>query len=203
MQLSLNFVIFCLIMAFTPGPNNIMIMASGLNHGVRASLPHLAGIVIGVPAMFIAIGLGMRELFERYPQLHLTIKIIGVLYIVYLAWRIARASAVESKQGLAAPLTFFQSMLFQWVNPKAWLISGTTIAAFTVVGAELLGQILLIALVFLLTAFLGSSTWLLFGLSLQRLLKKRLYRHIFNVTMAILLLASVLPIAFQTLIFPQ
>ncbi len=180
-----------------------MIMTSGLNHGVRASLPHLAGIAIGVPAMFIAIGLGMRELFERYPQLHLTIKIIGVLYIVYLAWRIARASVVESKQGFATPFTFFQSMLFQWLNPKAWLISGTAIAAFTVVGGELLGQILLIALVFLLTAFLGSSTWLLFGLSLQRLLKKRLYRHIFNITMAILLLVSVLPVTFQTLIFPQ
>lgn len=203
MQLTPDFLLFCFIMAFTPGPNNIMIMTSGLNHGVRASVPHLAGISIGVPAMFIAVGLGLREIFLRYPQLHIAIKIIGVLYLIYLSWQIARASAVESKQGLAAPLTFLQSMLFQWVNPKSWLISGTTVAAFTVVGTELLSQILLIALVFLFAAFISSGTWLLFGMSLQKLLKKRRYRHVFNITMAVLLLLSVLPITLKTLIFPQ
>ena len=203
MQLSTAFLTFCFTMAFTPGPNNIMIMTSGLNHGVRASLSHLAGIAIGVPTMFVALGLGLGVVFERYPQIHLAIKIIGALYLIYLAWLIARASAVESEQAVTAPLTFFQSMLFQWVNPKSWLIATYTIATFTVVGSDLLSQILLIAIVFLIAAFVSSGTWLLFGMSLQTLLKKHLYRHIFNITMAILLLVSVLPITLKTLIFPQ
>lgn len=176
-----------------------MIMASGMNHGARASLPHLFGIGLGVPTMFLALGLGLGLIFERYPQLHTLIKVVGSLYLIYLAWRIARSAAVQANKTPAKPFTFFQTVLFQWMNPKAWIIGTTTIATFTIMDDSLIGQILLIALAFMIVGFLSAGTWLLFGVTLQTLLRTTLYRHIFNITMALLLLISVLPIMWQLL----
>jgi len=188
-------------MAFTPGPNNIMIMASGLNHGVRASLPHLVGIGLGVPSMFLALGLGLALVFERYPQVHTVIKVVGALYLIYLAWQIAHTAAVESRKRPVKPFTLVQTVLFQWMNPKSWVVGTTAIATFTTVGEGLLGQVLIIALAFMVMAFLSAGTWLLFGVSLQVWLKKPLYRHIFNVSMAIILVVSVLPVTLQMLFY--
>lgn len=201
MGLSSSFFLFSIVMAFTPGPNNIMIMTSGLNHGLRASLPHLAGIGFGMPAMFLALGLGFGVVFERFPALHFVIKVVGTLYLIYLAWCIARSSSVKTKQGGAKPFTFLQAILFQWVNPKGWIFVMTTIGTFTVVGQHFLVQMLSIALVFVVVGFLSGGSWLLFGFSLQKLLEKPLYRNVFNITMALFLLISVLPVTLQMLNF--
>ena len=184
-------------MAFTPGPNNIMIMTSGLNHGIRASLPQLAGIALGVPTMFIAVGLGLGVVFEMYPQLHGIVKIIGTLYLIYLAWQISQSSAGNGSESLAKPFTFLQTMLFQWVNPKSWILVTTSIATFTAIGEHVLYQVIIMSLFFVLIGFLSAGTWLCFGYSLKTLLKKTSYRRVFNIAMAVLLLVSILPITLE------
>ena len=188
-----SFLLFAFTAAITPGPNNIMIMASGLNFGLRASLPHLLGISLGVPAMLLMVGIGAGYLFERYPLLHEIIKIAGVLYLLYLAWLIAR-SAPSSSEQRSAPLTFFQAALFQWVNPKTWIMGTSAIAAYTSVGTDMALQVAIICLVFFLMALPSAGTWLVFGRALQRLLRRPHHRNVFNIVMAILLVASVVPV---------
>lgn len=106
MELIPSIFLFAATAALTPGPNNIMLMASGLNFGVRASMPHLLGICVGFPVMMILIGLGLGFIFERYPACHLLIKIAGVTYLFYLAWRMTQASAGEEEGKRGRALTF-------------------------------------------------------------------------------------------------
>ena len=194
MRLYLDFlpalVLFTISAAFTPGPNNIMIMASGLNFGVRRSVPHLVGICFGFPTLVIAIGFGAGYLFDRFPNLHEMIKLIGVLYLSYLAWRIATAVPGHSAGDRSKPFTIIEAALFQWVNPKAWIMATSAIATYTTVGQELAPQIGMIVLVFFLMTWPAAGAWLLFGTSLQRILATPVKLRVFNVSMAMLLLAS-------------
>ena len=183
-------ILFSVSAAFTPGPNNIMIMSSGVNFGARASMPHLFGICLGFPAMFLATGFGLGALFLNYPVLHMMIKVLGLTYLTYLAWQIATSGKVERGELLGRPLTFFQAALFQWVNPKAWIMGTSAIAAFTVVGQDLVPQVLLIGFVFLSMAFPSAGVWLAFGSSLKQLFENIVYLRVFNITMAILLMWS-------------
>ncbi len=181
---------FAVSAAFTPGPNNIMIMSSGVNFGARASMPHFFGICFGFPTMFLATGFGLGAIFLAYPGLHMAIKVFGLAYLSYLAWQIATSGQVERGERTGAPLTFFQAALFQWVNPKAWIMGTSAIAAFTVVGEPLVPQVLLIGLVFFAMAFPSAAVWLAFGSSLKRVFDNMLYLRLFNFTMAALLLWS-------------
>lgn len=176
--------------SFTPGPNNIMIMSSGLNFGVRRSLPHLCGICVGVAVMLIAVGSGVGYLFAKNQYIHEAIKIVGVCYLSYLAWRIATSAPNKQDDDLARPLTFIQAALFQWVNPKALVMGTSAIATFTTVGSDLAPQIATIVLVFFIMAWPAVATWLLFGASLQRVLGNPKHQKWFNIAMALLLLAS-------------
>lgn len=189
-----SLLLFSIVAAFTPGPNNIMIMVSGLNHGTKASLPHYFGICIGFPAMFFAVGFGLAYFFEAYPILHSIIKVVGTLYLLYLAWLIATSqpAAVDAHKKL--PFTFLQAALFQWVNPKAWVMGTSAIAAFTTVGADMNSQIFIVWLVFAATTFPAVGAWMLFGVGLQRFLDRPSYLRLFNISMALLLVASIWPI---------
>ncbi|MFQ3227120.1 MAG: threonine/homoserine/homoserine lactone efflux protein [Porticoccaceae bacterium] len=189
---------FAIAAAFTPGPNNIMIMASGLNFGWRASMPHFFGICFGFPSMFLAVGFGLGYLFERFELLHEFIQIAGILYLLYLAWRIANAAptALDAEHA-SRPLSFIQAALFQWVNPKAWIMGTSAIAAYTTVGADLNLQILLVGFVFFLMTFPSAGVWMLFGAGLKKILSDPTHQKVFNVTMAIMLAASVAPIAWN------
>jgi len=189
-------ILFAFSSAFTPGPNNIMMMASGLNFGVRASLPHWFGIIIGVPTMFFAVGFGLGYLFETYPLLHQLIKIVGIAYLLYLAWLVANAApAVASDR--TKPLSFTQAALFQCINPKSWVIFSSAIATFTTGSADIYQQILVIGLVFFLFTIPSTGSWLLFGSLLQRIINNPRHQKIFNVTMALLLVASIAPIVYE------
>ena len=115
-----SLVLFAFVAGFTPGPNNIMIMVSGLNYGIRPSMPHFFGICFGFPVMFLVLGFGLGYVFDLYPVLHNLIKVVGVVYILYLSWLIAVTKDSDLNGQDARPLTFFQGALFQWVNPKAW-----------------------------------------------------------------------------------
>ncbi|WP_416396452.1 LysE family translocator [Allohahella sp. A8] len=196
----LAIVLFAITMTGTPGPNNIMIMTSGLNYGIRRSLPHFFGICIGTAVLVFSVGMGLGALFSEYAWLHTGVKILGVSYLLFLAWKIANAAAPVRPDAdaefvsLGTPLTFFQAVLFQWVNPKAWIISIGAIAAFTTGDQSLFLQVGVIATIMLVCAHPCVAMWLVFGYSLRNLLADPVKRRMFNWTMAVLLVASVITI---------
>lgn len=190
----LPLLLFCFIATITPGPNNVMLLASGLNFGIRRTLPHLLGICIGFPLMVVLVGFGFGLVFNNYPWLHDLIKIVGTLYLLYLAWLIAHAAAGNDEPIQGRPITFMQSATFQWVNPKAWVMISGAVAAFTVPDANIYLQVLIIALCFMLVAFPCAGIWAVFGSSLQQILQTPSWRRVFNYLMALLLVLSLLPV---------
>ncbi|MDZ7870339.1 MAG: LysE family translocator [Rheinheimera sp.] len=188
---------FALSSTITPGPNNIMMMSSGVNYGVRASLAHLCGICLGFPAMVLLVGLGFGLIFTALPWLHTLIKVVGVVYLLWLAWKIAGSGAGQINTVQDKPLNFWQAAAFQWVNAKAWVMASGAIAAFTTVGGAVLPEVLQITAAFLLVSFPCVGAWLTFGALLRRVLNQPRYRQWFNYSMALLLLLSVLPVVFD------
>jgi threonine/homoserine/homoserine lactone efflux protein len=143
--------------------------------------------------MVLAIGLGLSTIFQTYPALHLVIKVLGVTYLLYLSWLIANSSnKIEGKQ-LSRPFSFIQAAAFQWVNPKGWIMAVGAIATFTLPAEDMTAQVLTIASVFLCVAFPCAIVWLTFGVALKRILKNERQQKIFNITMALLLVASIIP----------
>lgn len=193
MELIFAIALFAFSSGITPGPNNVMLMSSGVNFGIKRSLPHLTGICIGFPCMVLAIGLGLSTVFQAYPVLHVIIKYIGIGYLLYLSWLIANSSSKMEGKDSANPLSFLQAAAFQWVNPKGWIMAVGAVATFTSVDTAITPQVITIALVFLAVAFPCAITWLGFGVALKRLLKNARQQRIFNVTMALLLVASIIP----------
>ena len=197
MEFALAVLLFAASTTVTPGPNNVMIMTSGLNHGIKKSLPHFMGICFGFPAMVVAVGLGFGIIFERYPMLHEIIKVIGVFYLLYLAYLIAISSQNSLESNKSKPLTFLQAAIFQWVNPKAWIMATGAIAAYTTLNSSVYVQVLFIALSFFVVAFPAVGVWLVFGANLKKILIKPEHQHRFNVSMALLLVISVAPIIYE------
>ncbi|WP_076539867.1 LysE family translocator [Shewanella sp. UCD-KL21] len=193
MELIFTIALFAFSAGITPGPNNIMLMTSGVNFGVKRSIPHLMGISLGFPTMILAIGLGLSSLFQSYPIMHQIIKVVGITYLLYLSWLIANSNSnLEGKQ-TSKPFSFIQAAAFQWVNPKGWIIAIGTIATFTTIEQPLTPQVLTIAMVFLCIALPCGSVWLSFGVGLKKLLKNQRQQRIFNVSMAVLLVLSIIP----------
>lgn len=197
MTLSPEIFLFVFSVSITPGPNNVMIMTSGLNHGIRKSLPHMIGINLGFTLMLIVVGLGLGSLFESNPQLHTVIKVLGACYLVYLAWKIASTPTGPELQAKARPISFLQAAVFQWVNPKAWVMITGAVATFTTQDASISSQVLLIATTFLMLGPFCTGTWLFSGVTLRRLLSEPGYRRAFNITMAILLILSIRPVVLE------
>ncbi|MES2625509.1 MAG: LysE family translocator [Pseudomonadota bacterium] len=184
--------LFTFSASITPGPNNVMILTSGLNYGIRRSMPHLLGIVLGFSFMVLVIGFGFGLLFARFPLLHTVIKIAGVIYLLFLAWRVWTTSPREIEGTNKPPLNFLQAALFQWLNPKAWMMATSGIATFASAEASTV-QIMLIAAVFMIASFTCTGSWLVFGAALKKLLSQPGPRSIFNRVMAALLVLSLLP----------
>lgn len=186
--------LFAISSSVTPGPNNIMVMTSGVNFGVQKSLPLLLGICLGFSLMLLVVGFGFAQLFALYPTLHFIIKCVGVGYLLYLAWLITSSSSNVEKSRQATPFSFMKGALFQWVNAKAWIVATGAIAAFTSSGGDLVTQQLIISLTFFIVSFPCVGVWLLFGSMLQNALNSQSHRRIFNLSMAGLLVLSVLPV---------
>ncbi len=185
-------VAYAFVTTITPGPNNAMLLASGLTFGFWRTGPHLLGIAIGFAAMVVAVGLGAGELFKLIPYLHEILRGVATVYLLYLAWRIARAIPAEGGRGPAArPLGFLQAAAFQWVNPKAWIMSIGAISTYTVPEA-FTASVLLIALAYLVIGGPCIALWAGFGSAMRRLMSDpRRVRRI-NRAMALLLAASAL-----------
>jgi threonine/homoserine/homoserine lactone efflux protein len=185
---------FLMSMAFTPGPNNILVASSGVNFGFRATIPHILGITLGFPMMLLLVGLGLAKVFIAVPAVHLVFKYVSIAYLLYLAWRIATAAAVVDARGTAKPLTFLEAAAFQWVNVKAWVTAVSAVATYTLVNSSLPLQIGAIALVALVTACASASCWTLFGHFLRDYLHTESRRRLFNYGMAGLLAVSIVPV---------
>lgn len=186
--------LFAISSSVTPGPNNIMVMTSGVNFGIKKSLPLLTGICLGFSVMLLLVGFGFGQLFELFPSLHFIIKCIGTLYLLYLAWAIAKSAGEINSESQTKPLSFLNGALFQWVNAKAWVVATGALAAFTVAGDNFYSQNITIALTFFVVSFPCVGIWLAFGSMLKQALKNDRKRKWFNYVMASLLVFSVVPV---------
>jgi len=185
-------VTFAVATSITPGPNNIMVTASGANFGFRRTLPHMLGVPIGFTIMVLAIGLGLSEIFESFPVIHQVLRYGGAAYLLYLAYRIATAAPTtpDTAQPAGRPLTFLQAALFQWVNPKGWMMAVGAISTYTTVGGDLLLESIAIALIFGAIGLPSVALWAALGVAIGRLLQTRWALRAFNIAMALLLVAS-------------
>ena len=196
MELLSAFVVFAFVTSVTPGPNNLMLMASGANYGFARSIPHMLGIGIGFTVMIIIVGMGLIGLFDLYPVSYDILQVGSILYLCWLAWKIAHAAA-PSGTGEAAgkPMTFFQAAAFQWVNPKAWAMALTAISVYA--PGHDFAAIVLIAVIFGAVNIPTVSSWTLLGREMRRFLTSPRRLALFNWTMAGLLVASLLPVLFH------
>lgn len=193
-QLAIAFIAFAAAALFTPGPNNIMLMASGLNYGFRRTLPHVAGVTIGFSFLVAVIGLGLGAVFAAYPVLHTILKYAGAAYLVYLAILIAMSGPTDTEErGDGKPMTFIGAALFQWINVKGWVIAVGAVTAYAAIASYPL-NVMTLAILLFLVGLSSSITWVLLGTSLQSLVKSPRAVRIFNIVMAVLLLASLYPV---------
>jgi threonine/homoserine/homoserine lactone efflux protein len=192
--LLIAFVIFATVMFFTPGPNNIMLLSSGLTYGFRRTLPHVAGITIGFAFMIGTVGLGMGTIFITYPVLQTILKYAGAGYLIYLAAAIAMSGPVAPDQdNRRGPMTFWGAAMFQWINVKGWVMVIGTITAYAGI-ASFPWNITIQVMFSLLLGVLACSAWALFGSSLRPILTSPRAVRAFNIVMALLLLASLYPV---------
>lgn len=189
---------FTLSTCITPGPNNIMLLSSGLTFGYKRTMPHMAGIVIGFPLMILLVGIGLGIVFEKFPILLSILKVIGILYLFWMAYKIAtNKTTVEIKENdESKPFTFLQSALFQWVNPKAWIMGITAISIFVTSQEHSLFQVLILSLIFMLSGVVSTNLWTSGGVVLKKFIKDESHVRKFNILMAFLLLLSVIPVIF-------
>ena len=184
---------FAFVMAFTPGPNNIMLTASGANFGFARSIPHMAGVVVGFVILLVVSGGGLGALLVTFPSLQTALKVVGGAYMLWLAWKIANAHGGQDDMNPdARPLTFLQAAAFQWVNPKGVIIAFGAVALYVRPERAFL-DLLILLIVFGLATLLSTVTWSSFGVALSRVLRDERRARIFNIVMALLLVASIVP----------
>jgi threonine/homoserine/homoserine lactone efflux protein len=188
---------FAFVSSITPGPNNMMLMASGANFGFQQTLPHMLGVSFGFVFMVFLVGIGLMKLFDGYPLIYTVLKAFSVIYLLYLAYKIGSASskspdAEQHSNSSTGPLSFIQAASFQWVNPKAWTMALTAISVYA--PSDKLSSIALVAAIFGLVNLPSVTVWTLLGQQLKRLLNSELRLRVFNITMASLLVASLYPV---------
>jgi threonine/homoserine/homoserine lactone efflux protein len=188
------FVLFAVVMFITPGPNNVMLLSSGLTYGFRRTLPHIAGITIGMGFMIAAVGLGLGTIFITYPVLQTILKYAGAAYLIYLAVAIAMSrTATTGQDNARGPMTFWGAAMFQWVNVKGWVMVIGTITAYAAI-ASFPWNIVIQTAISLVVGTLSTVAWALFGSGLRPVLTSPRSVRAFNIAMAILLLASLYPV---------
>ena len=190
---------FTLSTVMTPGPNNIMLLSSGLTFGYKRTLPHIFGVMFGFAFMVVLVGLGMGVVFERFPIFFTVLKIVGILYLLWMAYKIASNDGGYDvdKENQSNPFTFLQAAAFQWVNPKAWIMAITAISVFVTSTENSLLQVLIIAFIYLLSGVISTNAWALGGVMLKKVIRDKKSVKIFNITMAILLVGSMVPFIFE------
>ena len=181
---------FAFVMSITPGPNNILLWASGANYGFRRTLPHLLGVNLGFGSLILLCGLGLGVLFEAFPVFQIVLKIAGSLYLLYLAYRLATASFGNKLSG-ARPFSFWEAAGFQYANPKAWVMGLTVMSAFALPQLPLVIKALVVTAVVMIVNLPCISAWAVFGNAIGRFLENKRTLQAFNIVMAGLLLATI------------
>jgi threonine/homoserine/homoserine lactone efflux protein len=193
LDLFLALIVFAFVTSITPGPNNFMLLASGVNFGFWRTVPHMCGIGVGFFSLLLGVGFGLGALLVAYPQLHIALKIAGGAYLLYLAWRIAMSRSLGDKNDASArPMTFMEAAAFQWVNPKAWVMAVTAMAVYTDPEHPFL-TVILVATAFAVVNFPSVSTWAGFGVALRGFLADPVRLKWFNIAMGVLLAATLVP----------
>ena len=193
-EMILPLMMFALVSSITPGPNNLMLLASGANFGFRRSVPHMLGISLGFALMALLVGIGLAQVFELYPVLKLVLKVLAVVYMLYLAWKIANAAAPKAVSSAGKPFTFLQAAAFQWVNPKAWAMALTAVTVYA--PNQELVVIAVVAGVFSAVNLPSVTFWAVLGQQAQRVLTNQRRLQAFNITMAVLLVGSLYSVLF-------
>lgn len=191
---------FAFVTSVTPGPNNMMLLASGVNFGFRRTIPHMLGVAIGFIVMIELVGLGIGQVLMANPAIFTTLKIAGLIYMLWLAWKIANSGPIDGsgERSTGKPLTFLQAALFQWVNPKAWAMALTATSAYTD-PANFLPSLAIMGVTFGIINFPSVGVWTLFGVGLRKMLQDPVRVRVFNVVMAVLLVLSMLPAVLDVL----
>lgn len=184
---------FTFVTVITPGPNNLMLLASGANYGVRRSLPHMAGIALGFPGMVLLVGIGVSRIFDLFPVLGDVLLVLSCIYMLWLAWKIAHAAPpAQDADAAGRPLTFLQAAAFQWVNPKAWSMA---LGAITLYAASRdLSAVAWVSATYAVIGTASAVAWTVLGTGMRRWLAEPRRLRIFNWTMAALLLAAMAPV---------
>ena len=187
----LPLILFAAVASITPGPNNFMLWASGMNFGLRRTLPHLLGINIGFGSLVLAVGLGLGVIFEAFPVVEQILKWVGSAYLLYLAYRIATATGLAERSDIPKPFTFLEAAAFQYVNPKAWIMAITAIGAFRPEDLPSVLGILSVAGVFMIVNVPCVLAWAGAGVWMGRVLQKQSSRRIANAVLGLLLVGTV------------
>lgn len=182
---------FAFVSSITPGPNNIMLMTSGVNFGLKRSIPHLLGVNFGFTLMIFLVGTGVSGIFEAYPVVRQVLQVVSVIYLVYLSSKImmTKQAAVKDNEK-SAPMSFVQAVLFQWVNPKGWSMALTAVTLYS--ASNRVMDILVTALLFGLMNFPAVMSWVFFGTKLRKLIERPTFLRAFNISMGLGLLSSLL-----------
>lgn len=194
-DLLLGLILFAFVSSITPGPNNLMLMASGANYGFQRSIPHMLGISGGFGFMILMVGIGLIQLFDAFPTSYTILKVFSVAYLLWLAWKIANAAPIRKADTAGHPMTFSQAAAFQWVNPKAWTMALTAITVYT--PDQSIAAILPVTLVFSAINLPSVGVWTVLGQQMARILTNPTRRVAFNWMMAILLVISLYPVLFS------
>ena len=183
---------FAFVSSVTPGPNNMMLLASGVNFGFRRTVPHMLGIGFGFASLLLGVGFGLGALLTAFPALHLALKLAGGTYLLYLAWRIASSRTLAEAGSASRPMSFLEAAAFQWINPKAWVMAVTAMAIYTSPEAPVL-SVLLVAVAFALVNLPSVSVWAGFGTALRGWLADPARLKWFNIAMGLLLAVTLWP----------
>ncbi|WP_397452432.1 LysE family translocator [Pseudomonas sp. NA-150] len=196
-DLLLAFAVFAFVTCITPGPNNTMLLSSGVNFGFNRSIPHILGISCGFGFMVLAVGLGLGAVFKAYPLLYTVLRFVGAAYLLYLAWKIYSSGPMSDEEiGNTRPQSYWGAAAFQWVNPKAWVMAVGAISAYTPL-ENYFTNVVIIAAVFGLMCAPTSCIWAGFGSLLRSYLKDPRWLKLFNTLMALLLVLSMYPLLFE------
>ncbi|WP_122611550.1 LysE family translocator [Pseudomonas viridiflava] len=198
LDLLLGFALFALVTSITPGPNNTMLLASGVNFGFNRTIPHMLGISCGFFLLVVAVGFGLGAVFQAYPILYTVLRYVGAAYLLYLAWKIAHSGPVgDSDHGEAKPISYLGAAAFQWVNPKAWIMAIGAISTYTPMQGYFY-NVVIIAAVFAIINLPSVGLWAACGTLLRNVLKDPRWLRVFNWGMAALLVISLYPLLLES-----
>ena len=186
---------FLIVASFTPGPNNIMLASSGVNYGFYRTIPHMLGVTLGFGGVLLFAGVGLDQVFQIFPLAQQVLRVAALMFIAYLAWGIARSKGDSAQKSGGRPLYFWEAASFQLINPKGVVVSVTMVSTFIVPDEAFLGQFVMMLGTGMVIALLSTIAWAGFGLVIRQWIRTPGRLQIFNITMALLLIASITPVA--------